>query len=698
MRILREILKAVPGSAWQVGGLLIFAAVTTLAMTVSWSDLPSDASLGRIARQDIRADKDYEIYDEESSEKLRQEARESVLPIFDWNDSITKEKIVEGDEVLERWKSKGILIRRVNQLDQPKIIFQDLSSILTVAEARERFRRKAPWEIQPNLFYNEEETRGSLEKAVGEVQPVLIKVEAGQSIIRTGDRYEAWHVKVINGIRKEKAAVFSRSGVLGTFVFLLFFFEILWFVFYRARFEARKLARRDLVFQAVLVIILLVMVRVFLFLSHGIKEALPIEIPLSAYYALLPVGAGTMLVQLFLPPPTSALFAVLTASLMGVILKGSFQHVMFFLIEGFLAAQLVVHVRSRGKILEAGLKLALLNAVSFLILDIVLLSSRTIPLRMDEMLLRMGMAFGGGILSMLVLLILMPVFEAVFNYLTPIKLLEFGSLNHPLLREMIMRAPGTYHHSHMVGTLAEAACEAIGADSLFARVACYFHDIGKMKKAAYFIENSQANEDRHAILAPSMSALIITSHVKDGIEMARQYKLPQRIIDIIPQHQGTKLISYFFNKAKDVEKKDLHVVDEREYRYPGPKPQTREAGVILLADTVEAATRSLKDRSPARLEEVVRNMINKNFIDGQLDECELTLKDLHTIARSFVRILMGVYHQRIEYPQDPQDLKMAEERTKKDVSIDADKYSQSKPIREDSLKNVHRLGVDRIKN
>jgi membrane-associated HD superfamily phosphohydrolase len=179
-----------------------------------------------------------------------------------------------------------------------------------------------------------------------------------------------------------------------------------------------------------------------------------------------------------------------------------------------------------------------------------------------------------------------------------------------------------------------------------------------------------------------MSALIISSHVKDGMELARQHNLPQKIIDIIPQHQGTKLITYFYNKAKEREDPDMHVVSERDYRYPGPKPQTREAGVILLADTTEAATRALKDRSPARLEDVVRNMINKNFIDGQLDECELTLKDLHTIANSFLRVLMGIYHQRVEYPPDEAD---------KAAQTDANKHSQPKPLREDSLKEAQKL-------
>ncbi len=312
--------------------------------------------------------------------------------------------------------------------------------------------------------------------------------------------------------------------------------------------------------------------------------------------------------------------------------------------------------KRRGAILQAGLRIGAVGVLISLALDFIHITSAVrigFGMEVDDIALRVLLSFLGGPLSAILVMILMSVAESAFNYLTPVKLLEYGSLNHPLLREMIVRAPGTYHHSHMVGTLAEAATDAIGGDSLFARVASYFHDIGKMKKPGYFIENTQQGEDRHASLVPSMSALIINSHVKDGMELARQYKLPERIVDIIPQHQGTKLIAYFYNKAKKSENPDMHVVDESDYRYAGPKPQTREAGVILLADTIEATTRASKDKSVMKIEEIVRNMINKNFIDGQLDECELTLKDLNIIAKSFVRILMGVYHHRIEYPSDP---------------------------------------------
>jgi putative nucleotidyltransferase with HDIG domain len=215
----------------------------------------------------------------------------------------------------------------------------------------------------------------------------------------------------------------------------------------------------------------------------------------------------------------------------------------------------------------------------------------------------------------------------------------------------MIRAPGTYHHSILVGTMVEAAAEAIHANPLLARVAAYYHDIGKSSKPLYFIENMSGGENRHDKLSPSMSALILISHVKEGVELAREKRLGLPIIDIIRQHHGTALISYFFQKAKTVDDPEARNVDERDFRYPGPKPQTREAGLVMLADCVEAASKTLIDPTPARVQGMVQKIINNIFIDGQLDECELTLKNLHDIAKSFNRILAGIYHHRIDYPE-----------------------------------------------
>ncbi|MBN1353060.1 MAG: HDIG domain-containing protein, partial [Candidatus Omnitrophica bacterium] len=223
-------------------------------------------------------------------------------------------------------------------------------------------------------------------------------------------------------------------------------------------------------------------------------------------------------------------------------------------------------------------------------------------------------------------------------------------LSNPLLKELTIKAPGTYHHSIQVGNLAEEACDAIGANSLLARVGSYYHDIGKKEKAGYFVENEGTSASKHDKLTPSMSALIITNHTKDGIEIAKKYKLNRAITDFINQHHGTSLIYYFYQRALEKVKSDSELKEE-EFRYPGPKPQTKETAIVLLADSVEASSRMLSDPTPARIKSLVQKIINNKFIDGQLDECDLTLKDLHNISESFVRVLTGVFHSRLEYPE-----------------------------------------------
>jgi putative nucleotidyltransferase with HDIG domain len=260
-------------------------------------------------------------------------------------------------------------------------------------------------------------------------------------------------------------------------------------------------------------------------------------------------------------------------------------------------------------------------------------------------------ALVGGIISAGFVSGFIPVIETLFHYTTDIKLLELANLNSPLLRDLMIKAPGTYHHSVVVGNLVEAAAESINANPLLARVSAYYHDIGKASKPLYFIENQGGEENRHDKLTPSMSALILISHIKEGSELAREKHLGQPIIDIIRQHHGTGLIKFFYERAKAQAESSGVTVEEKDFRYPGPKPQTREAGIVMLADCVEAASRTLVNPTPDRIQGMVQNIINRIFTDGQLDECELTLKNLHEIARSFNRILNGIFHHRIDYPE-----------------------------------------------
>lgn len=260
-------------------------------------------------------------------------------------------------------------------------------------------------------------------------------------------------------------------------------------------------------------------------------------------------------------------------------------------------------------------------------------------------------AFGAGILSALTTMMLIPLIETAFNVTTDVKLMELSNLNHPLLKAMIVKAPGTYHHSLIVGAMCEAAGDEIGANSLLAKVMSYYHDIGKMDHAQYFIENQRPDYNPHDQISPYMSKTILVAHVKDGAELGMKHKLGKPIIDGILQHHGTTLISFFYNKALESQDEDIDQVNEEDFRYPGPKPQFREAALVMLADSVEAAARSLDDPTPSRLQNIVKNIIHRKFTDGQLDECDLTLKDLTIIEQCFNRVLLGVYHQRIDYPK-----------------------------------------------
>jgi putative nucleotidyltransferase with HDIG domain len=249
----------------------------------------------------------------------------------------------------------------------------------------------------------------------------------------------------------------------------------------------------------------------------------------------------------------------------------------------------------------------------------------------------------------------LPFIEATFGVVTNISLLEMGDVSHPLLQELVRRAPGTYNHSITMATIAENAADAIGANGLLVRVGAYFHDIGKMLKPHYFIENiTEGTTSRHKDLAPAMSTLIIIGHVKDGIDLAHQYGLPDPLIDFVEQHHGTTLVEYFYHAAsKQADQNPDHKgeVMESSFRYPGPKPQSKEAGVMMLADAVESASRTLSEPTPKRIERLVHDLMMKRLLDGQFEESTLTMTELHEVEQSLVKSLIGIYHGRIKYPE-----------------------------------------------
>jgi cyclic-di-AMP phosphodiesterase PgpH len=297
--------------------------------------------------------------------------------------------------------------------------------------------------------------------------------------------------------------------------------------------------------------------------------------------------------------------------------------------------------RKRSQVIQAGVIAGIMQIIALILLEHLKINHPQ----------RYLVIFINGLLSGVIALGILPFFEYILQTVTNISLLELADFNQPILQRMILEAPGTYHHSLIVGNLSDTACSAVGANGLLARIGAYYHDIGKLQKPEYFIENQDIKRNVHDELTPTMSKLIIMNHIKEGLELAKKYSLSPVLWDFIQQHHGNSLVYYFYRRALEGKEENQEVAEEG-FRYPGPKPNTKETAIVLLADSVEAATRSLKDPTPDKIEETVHKVINNKFIDGQLDECELTLKDIEKISNVFSKILGGIYHSRVNYPQN----------------------------------------------
>lgn len=471
-----------------------------------------------------------------------------------------------------------------------------------------------------------------------------ITVKKGEIIVREGERVTPEETEKLEALRLiERHAVpltkqlFFVFLILSTSVFIIYEFAV-------RTIKKFALSQKDLVFCLSLTLFTAFLVKVLLVIFEQFAPdyamALVYIVPIFMFGIILRTVLFSEIVFVF-----SAVLAIGLAFVTG---EGIETFIYVFL-GNLLAAYFSGKCENRTTVLRAGFFTGLI--MSFLVILFHLFGD----LSLSGMPTKVAFLILNGIGSSFIALGLLPVIEHVFDYTTDIKLLELANLEHPLLEDMMVNALGTYHHSIVVGSLSKAAAESIGAHPILTRVAAYYHDIGKLKMPHYFIENRQDSEDAHKNLSPNMSALIILSHVKEGVELAEKYRLGRKIIDIIRQHHGTSLVSFFYNRAKEQEDPELFMIDEKDFRYGGPKPQTKEAGIIMLADAVEAASRTLEDPTPKRIETFVQTIVENIFVDGQLDECELTLKDLHAIQKSFRTILLGIFHRRIEYPEKTED-------------------------------------------
>jgi len=385
-----------------------------------------------------------------------------------------------------------------------------------------------------------------------------------------------------------------------------------------------------------------------LFLVFGVQMFLLYFVDLLGLKTIYiyPVAVLPIMVTILFDAEVGILSTLILAILLGILHRFSFSLTLLTTVVGFVGCLTSQRVRKRTDFYR--IMLAVILAYVLLILLVENLKLTPSGEVMTEMLFGLIIS----VLSVMSIMVLLPIFESLFGLTTDTTLLELSDLNHPLLKRLSIEAPGTYHHSISVGNLCETAAEAIGANSLLARVGAYYHDIGKIEVPEYFVENQFSVKSRHDSLTPSMSSLILSSHVKKGRLIGEEADIPDDVLNFIEEHHGTMVMSYFYHRARQVEGDDANI---DKYRYPGPKPQTRETGIAMLADAVEAASRTLDDPKPARIDALIQKIINDRFQSGELDQCPLTLRDLAKIKQAFAQVLIAAFHHRVKYPAEREE-------------------------------------------
>jgi len=489
---------------------------------------------------------------------------------------------------------------------------------------------------KPNRVYNPEKTEQLRREKADSIPPVRGQIGAGEVVLRAGEPVQQVHLDKLVAL----GLIQPRYDYLKTFFLgcLAAFWVLLWGLHL-----AQRLPRVYEDFSR-LILLGLILAASFLAFKSADLLAYRIGIPQFSHVIMLCEATTGMFVMILLDFQLAVLLVVGSSCLLGIAAEGGLWILVEGLLSGLVAVYSVTRIVQRSHLMRAGAVVSLGNVLIVGVLG---------PLA-NRAFSEIGWdCFWGGIngvLSFAVVMSFIPFMERLFGLVTPFRLLELANPNEPLLRRLLAEAPGTYHASLIIGNLAEAAAEAIGADSLLARTGAYYHDIGKLNRPYCFVENQFGGENIHDRLKPGMSALVVKSHVKDGVEIAREHGLPQVLIDIIEQHHGTLMISFFYQQALQQRREDEEVsVDQ--FRYEGPKPQFREAGIIMLADAVEATVRAMEKVTPPKVAEMIERTIWSRLEDGQLEECDLTMRDLRTIAQTFETMLKGVFHSRMEYPE-----------------------------------------------
>ncbi len=544
-------------------------------------------------------------------------------------------------------KSNSIMVRQNGKEEQEQLQFYEdlaeakahlLENLREVEGLNER-QIKIAYNVgerflMPNIVFDEQETNLRIQDRINNVPLAKDQVLAGERIIDSHQRLTEQHIEKLNSLAIAKAERGEIGGLwtqltpnIGKFFLVLAILAILAIYLFKdqpAIFNDRK--------KLLLIGLNILFIGIFTFISNYFS--------LSPY--IIPMATISIIVTIFFDAKVG-LFVTLTASMLVGAMRGNEYGTTFtMLFIGAIAIQTVRRVRTRNWIIQSGLAVSVAFLLAILIHDLVSY------IDFSQTLANWGVGVLNGFLAPGLAYLLVIILESVFDMTTDMTLLELSDFNHPLLRQLHLEAPGTYHHSYLVGLLAESATESLRGNALLARVGAYYHDIGKLEKPEYFVENQTRGRNPQEKLAPSMSSLILSNHVRRGVEIARQYGLPKEIEAFIYEHHGTSLMSYFYQKALE---QNSDAVSENDFRYPGPRPQSRETAIVMLADAVEAASRTLKDPTPSRIKGLIEQIIDERFKSGELDDSPLTLRDLSKISIAFQKILNGRFHGRIDYPK-----------------------------------------------
>ncbi|HET9228204.1 MAG TPA: HDIG domain-containing protein [Thermoanaerobaculia bacterium] len=502
-----------------------------------------------------------------------------------------------------------------------------------------------------NLLPNRSETLDRIETAAAGAGRVFNQIRKGQVIVRKGDVVDAADARVIAQMRGERQLRMQVPPLAGTFFLLSLAVSVVWLALSQEKVADH--GPRRVFGESLLLLLGSLLMAKFCFLVAGALsgafEAEPLNSARSYMYAI-PFASLALLAALLLGRYSALVLSILLSILASrMAIDGDGQWVIFYGFAGSLAAIYALdryQFRQRLVMVRVGLVVGVINVLMVLIL------TSLAPMERGWMQIGFDVfcAFIGGLLVTASASFAVPILESMLAITTDIKLVELSNTNLPLLRRLAFEAPGTFQHSLMVANLAKEGCEAIGADPVLAYASGLYHDVGKVLRPEYFVENQRGGQNRHDKLLPSMSALILLNHVKDGLELAREHGLPQVIHDAISQHHGTRLIKYFYHRAMEQKDSEVAEVTEDKYRYPGPRPQNKVMGVLMLADAVEAASRTLTEPTPAKIRGLIQTILDDILKDGQLEQTDLTLSDLRTVSDTFVRVLANIFHQRIDYP------------------------------------------------